>query len=140
MFERFDAGVSLERDLFIDEANFSEEFVKQASLVAYYGIAYQNAAAARRDAELELDFLEADAMQAARLLLAGQKVTEATIKEVVMTNETLQVHKRLVNGLIKDEEILKVQYTSIQEKGKQLMSFGGVRRSELESNVRMLAR
>lgn len=131
---------TLENDLMINENCLSEEFIKQAALLAFYGVAYQNAAAQRRAAETELEFVEAEAMQAARALLADEpKVTEGKVKEVVLTNDTYQEQCREANRLLAIEGSLKVQYEAVQEKGRMLMSFGGVRRAELESNVRMLS-
>lgn len=125
--------IDLAADTLINPTDISGEFVRQPSLMAWYGVIYEQALSVFRECEAELEIWEAVAgMEVRRTLVPESKVTETLIQEIVHADDEYIQKRQEYETLRNQAELTRRALDAIREKGSALISLGAQMRSELE--------
>lgn len=120
-------------DVTINGDDLSNEFSRQASLLAWWGTLLENSQHALRRSESEFETFVADTSTTIRNR-PDAKMTEGKVDNALKSDPTWAVRKRQLDDLRHQVELLKVAVKAIEAKGSMLISLGAHKRAEMDMN------
>lgn len=137
---RFIDADKAQADVTMQETNLSEEFVNQPGLFYHYAAQYARAERQVADLKLRLKLTEAQAADAIRTAAtaAGEKLTEAALKEKVQLNANVIKTEMALNDAKEVESTIKGLVEAFRHKKDMLIIRGNVSRDEFKANLSLM--
>lgn len=131
---------TVSEDLFIDENNLNDEFVRQAGNFAWYAVLAAEAESYRDKLKFELEVLEADLDKQVReeLELRGEKITEKVVSAEILKKQEYRDKKQDLLEAARQLGIMKAVKEGLVQKKDMLISLGANMRNENDSGLRIL--
>lgn len=131
---------TVSEDLFVNDSDLNEEFIKQAGSFAWYAVLCAEAESYRDKLKFELEVLEADLDKQVReeIELRGDKVTEKVVNSEVLRKQEYKDAKEELLEANRRLGIMKAIKEGMVQKKDMLISLGANMRNENDSNLRIL--
>jgi hypothetical protein len=131
---------TVSEDLFIDEDNLNEEYIKQPGTFAWYAVLTAEAEAYRDKLKFDLEVLAADLDKQVReeIELRGDKVTEKLVETEVGRKQEYRNKKEELLEANRQLNVMKAVKEGLVQKKDMLISLGANMRNEKDSSVRIL--
>lgn len=135
--DEFVAASKVQSDIAVNRSDLQEEFMRQPGLIYFYTARAADAQMQTANFKLRLEATEARVASNIRrdALDAGEKTTEATVKEKVRLHPTVVGIEHALIKAKKVEQVLDGVVQSLRHKKDSLMMLGWMERDERNARI-----